>query len=58
MRIQLRYKLSAMEVPRTSKVPAQSWHRANTWQVTASGDWESDDDSFYGSMLLNNYVTE
>lgn len=36
MRIQLRYKLSAMEVPRTSKVPAQSWHRANTWQVTAS----------------------
>lgn len=51
MRIQLRYKLRAMKVPRTSKVPAQSWHRANTWQVTASGDWESADDSFYGSML-------
>lgn len=49
MRIPLRYKLRIMEVLRTSKVPAQSWHRANTWQVTTSGDWESAYDSFYGS---------
>lgn len=47
MSTKLRNSLSATEVPRTSRMPAQSWHKANTWQVTASGDWESDDDSFY-----------
>lgn len=43
----VKMQFKCYEDPKTSKMPACSWHKANTWQVTVSGDWESDDDSFY-----------